>query len=1252
MTSSRIAIGIAIEGIPGPSGALQRCIAFGGTMPTSATYEWTQGLTAIPQDFSSSSIDPFEGTWQTSAATFSVSANDDYAGLLMREDRFPALTLAGTISDTTTTILLSDIATGTTLYVGDETMRITAGSNPYTVERGAFGSTAQAHDAGTFASEHPSYWVPREIAVVYYDLEADEEWIEWRGYIDDISMVNARIELSCSEFYSRWSQARANLSPQNLNAQGTFRYRFKDRVAGSAPYVSSITSSSDDVALQMGEALMLGQWISPASGGPRFFEDASPGSTLYGGDLDVDGTPGEAFAHPVWELALWDRELDIYPTSNTGDQFHPLRICLDLLGQGTLFDQWAVKLPVDVSAFEAEIAATPGLVIDRFVLGIDGAPYRPFEKAESLMRLYGYTPSITVNGDYSIKRLKVLDIETYQRVSSAPLSAYRDLPYERSASAASGASDIQVTVGGAVPGEVAQPVTISAVGGSARAQLLTERETTNYDASFISPDKALAVATQITDSAIMIHYGLPRLRVLVADYRITGADYDLGAEVLLESLGHLATPWWVDRNGARIGDLTGRIDGVGVIVERRLRAATRTYELTLLLVAFSTGTFARERAPAAVIDSASGEVATCANTFHDDEASYFTVGDEVSLWSRDGEVVAAGPFVISAISGDDITINSATPAAGQIVRIASSSDFDNDTRYSLTNRPYTYLADANQQIDTPPGQDTDPADIYGGGLGISGTAGDLDPIDTDYIALHDDAVAPDQPVDSFVADALRSNAHWIDAHGHQVTWTPRCSSADSMVLYTGHRPYASVAESTIMHIPWIVQRGMVDMSLTLEHRTSKESGSIVGHFLRLEFDGRERSVTLVDTSSLTYTWQAREFNLLQSEIKRSERVLPLTLWQRGDVDDATTVDFDSAVSTFFLGGMYLENTGGLFAASAGTLPNATDQHPMVFLGGNTNTYSDLLYTYDIDGSNGRAITRPESIYQEFTANGELRPLGYVQVRSIQISEMFDRSADIPDDAQYLPQVTVEGRDEVGHGLHQTYTASRWRPLYVGPVGRRHGTELYPTGYGRKFEFVTGSGAAQPFFSCPISPRYPSPTIRLLAHVIGVWTDSGHETSILTPEELAEATGDASWTLTATISRYVDGSATPSLLATQSQTVTIDANPSAYTPASTFLTQEQVYEGLSTGAIASIPAAWAYKEGQLFAEDLSLVQLIDLEVDVSSLNPSTLDTPLIFKLDASCSISGFTFPDPPGGASSVLASDLRLVCVGYTVWEKN
>jgi hypothetical protein len=518
---------------------------------------------------------------------------------------------------------------------------------------------------------------------------------------------------------------------------------------------------------------------------------------------------------------------------------------------------------------------------------------------------------------------------------------------------------------------------------------------------------------------------------------------------------------------------------------------------------------------------------------------------------------------------------------------------------------------------------------------------------SEFVALHDDAVDADYPLDSYTDAALRSNQEWIDTHGHQISWCPRAWNTDSMTTYTGHRPYASIDWSTLLCVPWITQAGRNGFTVQMEHRCSDEHGDTVSSKTRINLGDLFDLETVTPTTSATYTWQDRERSLTHAKPIEQTRIEDLIIWQKSDRSD-TNILTDANVTEIFVGGAFASNTNGLFELASGTLPNSTDQHVQVFYCRDDGTEYDILHSYDVDASNGYAWVRPRNTYRDLVSNTATRPLGYLQIRSIQISETFTTSQPAAD--RFLPQVTVEGRDEVSHALSLSRTASRWRPIFIGPIGTPFGVELFPTGYGRRFDYCDGNTIEEQIVTIPISPRHTAPQLKILMNVIPIWRDSGHETSLETTNDIVEAAGEAAWTMYATVSQYQDGSPSPTAITSASLTQTMPAYPTCFSPGSAFLTQEQVFDGL-TVLTESIAASWPYKEGQLFEEDLVLMERIEIDLTLTGYDPSTDPEPLILELGAEVDISGFDFPDPPNGTSSVSASDLRLIVVGYTVWER-
>jgi hypothetical protein len=569
------------------------------------------------------------------------------------------------------------------------------------------------------------------VSVRWQDLDSGETWGEWSGYLDSVQTdtTGARIELVASELYSRWRSARAN-----IDAQPVAGFAFKgERLYGIVTPPGGVTipgSTGALVALHMLGALVPATKIDAA----RLRVDAVLGDGLLGSSVDFDAEyfettrrlPGSTGAtvtarsevatpvtSPVWQVLVWDRESDIAPSGGV-DRFHPLTIAIYLLSGNP---PWGLLLPIDIAAFSNERNATTGLAIDRLVLGLDGEPYSPFEVVEGLMRAYGFCPTRTWDGRYSVRRVAALDVALAFAARSSLVSPYSDGPLQRRASFAAGSSTIEAQVG-TLPWEQARTLLINATGGSRKTRLLRPREVIKYDLSSAAPARAEELALQLATTASLHYFGLPRLTIRVPDWRDAGITYGLLDVVTIADLGTLAQAWWVDAQGVRIGDLSGRVDAIGLVTGVEPDWSNRTYVITVALLAFTGGVFARERAPAGVIEAIAGTSVTIGSTIVPDEASRFRVGDIVQAWTRAGTILGA-PTRINAITGDTITTQSAlTGSVGDVLRLGLSNVFTNPTPYDpLTSRAYVYLADSDELIDRPSAA-TEPADPYGGALGI------------------------------------------------------------------------------------------------------------------------------------------------------------------------------------------------------------------------------------------------------------------------------------------------------------------------------------------------------------------------------------------------------------------------------------------------------------------------------------------------------------------------------------------------------
>lgn len=724
MSNRRRIYGLWIEGYPGDDAAAADGVAYyyGDHTPhASSDYNWTPGLAEIPRSVDTK-IDPVTGDWSVSALSFRLDASDAIATALLRTEVDSDNAVSSALDSTTTTLATSSSVSGSVVYVGDETMRITSGSNPYTVTRGAYGSTAEAHAAGAIVTEHPAYWVPRRVAFILHDVDTGADAIVWSGYLDKIQTTTdgASIVVQCSEAWSRLRQAKGNRAALDLNAARGARVT-RGRLEGLLVHDGSTWRDGlGYVAVQVGDAVVR---CHQSSDGVIMLA-ARDTDTILGSVLALPEQEG-AYLDPCYELLVWDRLGDagapavaVSPGSGAY-QFHPLYIARSLL-DGTLGDHWSLAATgLDFTSFDDAISDNPELQIDYLILGWNGAPIEPFKIAERLMRAYGYHPTISEAGAYGIARARALDLATVDAI--AEVSPYNDGDMQMLPAYSQGVSEI-TSVTGERPWLPGARRTVLSRGGSRRGTLIQQRRQVEYAIDFLTQDKADKINQQLAAAAAIVHFDLPRIRVRVPDSTYTGTSHGLGQYVKLADLGELVTAWFVTADGERVTDFADRVDVIGQITARKRDFHNSTDTLELMLWAYRTNTFTRERAPSAVVKShTSGQIDTVIGTFTDDDASYFVAGDELQICDRTGARVSTGTApTVTGVSGNAITYSGSfgiTPSAGQIVRLAPSDEYANTTRYSGYARPYLALADGSDQIDTPSG--TDDADTYGGGLGVS-----------------------------------------------------------------------------------------------------------------------------------------------------------------------------------------------------------------------------------------------------------------------------------------------------------------------------------------------------------------------------------------------------------------------------------------------------------------------------------------------------------------------------------------------------
>jgi len=539
--------------------------------------------------------------------------------------------------------------------------------------------------------------------------------------------------------------------------------------------------------------------------------------------------------------------------------------------------------------------------------------------------------------------------------------------------------------------------------------------------------------------------------------------------------------------------------------------------------------------------------------------------------------------------------------------------------------------------------------------------------DSTFVGLDDEAVGADEFVDVYLEAALRSNVRALLDYGQRCSWAPLTYDADDDDQDIGCVPYASVAYSSILNVPWIIQPGQSSVELTLHYRSASEHGSGAGGMVgRVTLSGANpisTAASFADTATNGgVDWETAEGEVTLEEPAPAEAIVDLRLEARSVVGSAIETSNGIYALKAFGARMEGSDPGGvtynvlLYESGDSTRPDSTDPAVEAIRWNDEGLLFDVLSAQDDSASDDAGWVRAASSgplpAESDPNNGGVSrmALTYLQTRGAEVRNRFDVDWQERPQARYDPQRPVEGRDEAEHPLAVDRLHLLKRPLWIGPQGRLGSSEDYPTGYGPRFARVTGSTSATEILTASIHPVTDGPTIRVLANVLITW--GGRAVPIASLSDLEEWSGTASWTIAASVERYTDaGGTTPSSVASGATTQTLTAYPRIPTPVSAAITTEAVLEGFDVGTISYGSTKRAHKEGQLYAEDYALQQLVIVDVDASSFDPTAADEPLFVRLDASATTASLDFPELEGESSSgVAVSDLILVVTGASIWE--
>lgn len=515
-----------------------------------------------------------------------------------------------------------------------------------------------------------------------------------------------------------------------------------------------------------------------------------------------------------------------------------------------------------------------------------------------------------------------------------------------------------------------------------------------------------------------------------------------------------------------------------------------------------------------------------------------------------------------------------------------------------------------------------------------------------FSALDGECFADDFPLDAFLDAALRSNAIWLASRGSQITWAPYCTNASDPSDGDGTRPYASADWSSVLNLPWLVQPGLTGVTLALVARSAGEDGStpsaasLVTTRTSLPAFGRSREESILKTESSSTQFGGHVLGALELA---QEVVAPLVTDLRLEVRSRSYgspqrvyTSPDTAPSPGTLMGV----AGTYDDTDAGSVrPNDDDLHLHVTdVADSDGIRHDHLAATDDDTMLVRAVGGGPA---RSGPSGEMRRLSYLQVRSVEITETYDGADAVLDAARYRPGRIVEGADELAHALANRTVHERARCVAIMPMGRIDDGSLWPDDYGPRFGRLssTPGGSEQQWFRGDAYLDRDAATVRLLVNALP--THAAHSGAISTMEALREAGATATWTIGLEVEQFEDNAlgGVASQVGAGEVEVELTHWPLESSGTWAALASERWLEVNKASAQESHP----YKEGQLFAEDYGLLQLVDVTAPVTLTGSS--DSPVYLRVTATLDTSSVSFGTDGGDAA-----ELRLTCTGATAWE--
>lgn len=527
-------------------------------------------------------------------------------------------------------------------------------------------------------------------------------------------------------------------------------------------------------------------------------------------------------------------------------------------------------------------------------------------------------------------------------------------------------------------------------------------------------------------------------------------------------------------------------------------------------------------------------------------------------------------------------------------------------------------------------------------------------IDEDCIGTGADADQT-RPFSTWLCNRIVGNLLYLAENGRQISWQPY-NTQIGLTSNSGDRPYASLRWTTIglWHLP--VSRGLTGVRIGLLANVQAYAGQTQSDVkLRVDFGAASRTFPLSNTYNSGPSYEPGSTTLSTYEVALPATVrgddsfdaLPLRLWiqslDAGSRTGTETVSFwDTKVEADATSTFFNESSSG-----NPTSDSLEIQYLRITSGGNFTTENfDLLGR--VQGTQQAVLIDGNAVLGSVTVQRYY--MSYVQFRGIWVEPIYD-----PDYVFSIGQEDIEPSktppgpvfDEIMRGIQYLYT--RPTAVAIGPRGVRDSGQETFNDYQVRWPWVDGDDSATAIVETPVMLDAENPIVEVRMSVVVVHGRQNPQAPYAGSALLEQAPGSAEWTLALLVDTRDEGALggssdwsthnTSVLEAAASYDVELPMYPASYyapQPLLRQLAQMDTYDGYDV--------SYAYKEGQLYEEDLKLVEEISL---IGRLSSFTTANAYPARVRVTGVLKSGSTPNYTSGDNNSTAY-VRLICVGYTV----